>query len=138
MRAIVTMSATQAFTAAHQRLGTLAHIDLHGAQEAAVKSATAAVAALTETSLLLQQGHRKLDDMTQVSPELSANLMTSATQLAAIAPSVLASAGSSKVDAVSNKLASLVNAVTTTTATALDLANRTTAATATPTPGGYL
>ncbi len=138
VRRILSMGAEQAFTAAHERLTSLAQVKIDGTGDAAVKNAAAAAAALTETSMLLQQGHRKLDAMTSVSPELAANLMASSTQLAAIAPAVVSGAATGKFEHVAPRIAALIGAATDITGVALDAAQRATRAASTPSSAGYL
>lgn len=138
MRRILSMGAEQAFSAARERLTTVADAKIEGSGEAAVKSAAAAAAALTETSMLIQQGHRKLDRLMNVSTELSANLIVGATQLASAAPAIISGAASGKSEQVAARLATVIASVATVTDVALEAARQATRSNTGSSPAGYL
>jgi hypothetical protein len=136
--AMLGLSAKESFTAAQKHVAAVQEMKFDGTPEANVKAAMGAVSALTETSLLLQQGHRKLDDVVPLSKEMSANLMLGATQAASVGPSLIAAVGSGKATQVTGKLAQLLSSISTVIGAAIEVSDRAATAQRNPTPNGYL
>jgi hypothetical protein len=132
------LSAKEAFTAAQKHVAAVQEMKFDGTPEANVKAAMGAVTSLTETSLLLQQGHRKLDDVVPLSKEMTANLMLGATQAASVGPSLIAAVGSGKATQVTGKLAQLLSSISTVIGAAIEVSDRAATAQRNPSPSGYL